>query len=136
MASDTMLSRSQEDSADFFSQFQAEISVALEGIMEAVRLQGALAEAVNYAKRAKKALADSAKGKAVSLHLSEELPLGLKTDSRISAERVRSGGEIVTRSARQMGHFAGHKRSIYSVHRISEETLLGAAGPTVVQEAR
>jgi len=136
MASDTMLSRSQEDSADFFSQFQAEISVALEGIMEAVRLQGALAEAVNYAKRAKKALADSAKGKAVSLHLSEELPLGLKTDSRISAERVRSGGEIVTRSARQMGHFVGHKRSIYSVHRISEETLLGAAGPTVVQEAR
>ncbi len=136
MASDTMLSRSQEDSADFFSQFQAEISVALEGIMEAVRLQGALAEAVNYAKRAKKALADSAKGKAVSLHLSEELPLGLKTDSRISTERVRSGGEIVTRSARQMGHFAGHKRSIYSVHRISEEALLGAAGPTVVQEAR
>ena len=138
MASDTMLasSRSQEDSADFFSQFQAEVSVALEGIMEAVRLQGALAEAVNYAKRAKKALADSAKGKAVALHLSEELPLGLKTDSRISTERVRSGGEIVARSSRQMGHFISKKRGTYSVHRISEEMLLGEAGPTVVQEAR
>ncbi|KAL2131189.1 hypothetical protein VTI74DRAFT_5437 [Chaetomium olivicolor] len=136
MAADTVLSRSQEDSADFFSQFQAEISVALEGILEAVRLQGALAEAVSYAKRARKALADSAKGKAVALHLSEELPLGLKTDSRISTERVRSGGEIVARSSRQIGHFVSKKRGIYSVHRISEETLLGGAGATVVQEAR
>jgi hypothetical protein len=138
MASDTMLasSGSQEDSADFFSQFQAEVSVALEGIMEAVRLQGALAEAVNYAKRARKALPDSAKGKGALVPMSEELPLGLKTDSRISAERVRSGGEIVARSSRQMGHFVSKKRGIYSVHRISEETLLGGAGATVVQEAR
>jgi hypothetical protein len=138
MASDTMLasSGSQEDSADFFSQFQAEVSVALEGIMEAVRLQGALAEAVNYAKKARKALADSAKGKAMSLHLTEELPLGLKADSKISQERVRSGGEIVPRSSRQIGHFVSKKRGIYSVHRISEEMLLGGAGATVIQEAR
>lgn len=138
MASDTMLasSGSQEDSADFFSQFQAEVSVALEGIMEAVRLQGALAEAVNYAKKARKALADSAKGKAMSLQLTEELPLGLKADSKISQERVRSGGEIVPRSSRQIGHFVSKKRGIYSVHRISEEMLLGGAGATVVQEAR
>lgn len=137
MASDTMLasSGSQEDSTDFFSQFQAEVSVALEGIMEAVRLQGALAEAVNYAKKARKALADSAKGRAMSLQMTEELPLGLKTDSKISQERVRSGGEIVPRSSRQIGHFASKKRGIYSVHRISEETLLGGAGATVVQEA-
>jgi hypothetical protein len=137
MASDTMLasSRSQEDSADFFSQFQAEVSVALEGIMEAVHLQGALAEAVSYAKRARKALG-SAKGKAVSMALTEELPLGLKTDSRVSTERVRSGGEIVARSSRQVGHFVSKKRGIYSVHRISEEALLGGAGATVVQEAR
>ncbi|KAK3905470.1 hypothetical protein C8A05DRAFT_30700 [Staphylotrichum tortipilum] len=138
MASDAMLasSRSQEDSADFFSQFQAEVSVALEGIMEAVHLQGSLAEAVSYAKRARKVLADSAKGKAVALHMSEELPLGLKTDSGISTERIRSGGEIVARSSRQIGHFASKKRGIYSVHRISEETLRGGAGVTVVQEAQ
>ncbi|KAK4153522.1 hypothetical protein C8A00DRAFT_15277 [Chaetomidium leptoderma] len=138
MASDTMLasSRSQEDSADFFSQFQAEVSVALEGIMEAVRLQGALAEAVSYAKRARKVLADSTKGRAVSLHMTEELPLGLKTDSRISTEKVKSSGEIIQRSNREIGHFASKKRGIYSVHRISEETLLGGAGATVVQEAR
>ncbi|KAH6839414.1 hypothetical protein B0I37DRAFT_347819 [Chaetomium sp. MPI-CAGE-AT-0009] len=138
MASDTMLasSRSEEDSADFFSHFQAEVSVALEGIMEAVHLQGALAEAVNYAKRARKALVSSAKAKTVSLPMSEELPLGLKTDTRVSAERVRSGGEIVPRSSRQVGHFVSKKRGIYSVHRISEETLQGGAGATVVQEAR
>ncbi|KAK4250620.1 hypothetical protein C7999DRAFT_38454 [Corynascus novoguineensis] len=138
MASDAMLasSRSQEDSADFFSQFQAEVSVALEGIMEAVHLQSALAEAVSYAKRARKALAGLAKGKAVSQPITEELPLGLKTDSRVSTERVRSGGEIVPRSSRQVGHFVSKKRGIYSVHRISEEALRGGAGATVVQEAR
>jgi hypothetical protein len=138
MASDTMLasSRSQEDSADFFSQFQAEVSVALEGIMEAVRLQAALSEAVSYAKRARKALGESAKGRAVSLQVTEELPLGLKTDSKISTERIRSGGEIVPRSSRQIGHFISKKRGVYSVHRISEEALLGGGGATVVQEAR
>ncbi|KAK4239594.1 hypothetical protein C8A03DRAFT_42825 [Achaetomium macrosporum] len=138
MASDAILgsSRNEEDSADFFSQFQAEVSVALEGILEAVRLQGALAEAVNYAKKARKALVDSTKGKAVSLHMTEELPLGLKADSRMSTERVRSGGEIVPRSSRQIGHFVSKKRGIYSVHRISEHTLLGGSRATVVQEAR
>lgn len=138
MASDTMLasSGSQEDSADFFSQFQAEVSVALEGIMEAVRLQSALAEAVNYAKKARKALADSAKGKATSVQLTQELPLGLKADSKISLERVRSGAEVVPRSSREIGHFVSKKRGIYSVHRVSEETLLGGTGAMVVQEAR
>jgi hypothetical protein len=137
MASDAILgsSRSQEDSADFFSQFQAEVSVALEGILEAIKLQGALAEAVNYAKKARKAQ-DSTKGRATSLHMTEALPLGLKLDSKISTERVRSGGEIVPRSSRQIGHFISKKRGIYSVHRISEETLLGASRVTVVQEAR
>ncbi|KAL2258295.1 hypothetical protein VTK26DRAFT_8439 [Humicola hyalothermophila] len=138
MASDRMLasSGSQEDSADFFSQFQAEVSVALEGIMEAVRLQGALAEAVSYAKRARRALVESSKGKAMSIHMSQELPLGLKTDSKISLEKVRSGGEIVARSSREIGQFISKRRGIYSVHRISEETLLGGAGATVIQEAR
>ncbi|SPQ26194.1 09ca7413-954f-4f00-add6-706d4471e9ca [Thermothielavioides terrestris] len=138
MASDTMLagSRNQEDSADFFSQFQAEVSVALEGVMEAVRLQGALAETVSYARRARKAYVESTKGKAVSMHLTEELPLGLKTDSRISAERVRSGGEIVPRSSRQIGHFVGKKRGVYSVQRISEETLLGGGGAAAVRQGR
>ncbi|KAL1841554.1 hypothetical protein VTJ49DRAFT_6927 [Mycothermus thermophilus] len=152
MASDALLSSrsssstssiSQDDSAtDFFSQFQAEISVALEGIMEAVRLQAALAEAVSYAKRARKALppdpaAAAAKGKPSTLvHLPKELPLGLKTDTRISAERVRSGGEIVQRSTRQIGHFVGKKRGVYSVLRISEESMLGGGRKGVVQEAR
>ncbi|KAL2020823.1 hypothetical protein VTK56DRAFT_7916 [Thermocarpiscus australiensis] len=138
MAFDSMLAGSgtQEDSADFFSQFQAEVSVALEGIMEAVRLQGALAEAVNYAKRARKVFVDSARGKGFSAQLTKELPLGLKTDSKVSLERVRSGAEIVPRSSREIGHLISKKRGDYSVHRISEETLLGGTGAIVVQEAR
>ncbi|KAK4141410.1 uncharacterized protein C8A04DRAFT_14138 [Dichotomopilus funicola] len=137
MASDAMLavsgshgnnsSSSLDDSADFFSQFQAEVSVALEGIMEAVHLQGALAEAVSYAKRARKALLTNTNG-TNGMTAKNTLPLGLKTETRISTERVRSGGEIVARSSRQIGHFISKKRGAYSVHRISEEMLMGGAG--------
>ncbi|KAK4187157.1 hypothetical protein QBC35DRAFT_499451 [Podospora australis] len=138
MAFDSVLSNSnsQEDAADYFSRFNLEISSALQGIHEAVRLQGILSEATGYAKRARKALADATKGKPVSVPVTEELPFGLKTDSKISMDRVRSGGEIVERSRRQIGHFASQKRAIYSVHRIPEEALLGGSDVTVIQEAR
>ncbi|KAK3380472.1 hypothetical protein B0T24DRAFT_195788 [Lasiosphaeria ovina] len=137
MAFDTMLANwgNQQDSADFFSQFQAEISVALEGVLEAVRLQGTLAEAVSYAKKARKAIADAGKNKVTAVQLTEELPLGLKIDSKISVERVRSGAEIVPRSRRQIGLFVSKKRRSYSVHRISEESMLSGSGNTIVHEA-
>ncbi|KAK3334237.1 hypothetical protein B0T19DRAFT_355407 [Cercophora scortea] len=139
MAFDTMAagwgSSQQEDSADFFSQFQAEVSVALEGILEAVRLQGTLAEAFNYANKATKAVAEG-KNKASAVSVTTgALPFGLKTDMGISLERVRSGAEIVPRSSRQIGLFVSKKRQNYSVHRISEESLLERAGVKVLQEA-
>jgi len=116
----------QADSVDFFSQFQAEVSVALEGVLEAVRLQGTLAEAVNYAKRAAKAAAETP-GKAKALAIQERsvvLPFGLKTETKISLERVRSGAEVVPRSSRQIGLFASQKRRSYSLHRITEDSLM------------
>ncbi|KAK0637434.1 hypothetical protein B0T17DRAFT_521664 [Bombardia bombarda] len=134
MTFDTMMANwgNQQDSADFFGQFQAEISVALEGILEAVRLQGALAEAFQYAKRASKALADSAKHKAtMSVQVTGALPFGLKTDSKISLERVRSGAEIVPRSGREIGLFASKRRTSYSVEGISDQGLFQCSGATV-----
>lgn len=138
MAFDSVLSNSnsQEDAADYFDRFNSEIDSALQCINQAVHLQGMMAETINYAKRARKALIEASKGKPTTVQLTEQLPFGLKTDSRISAERVRSGGEVVVRSSREIGHFVSQRWSIYSVHRIPEETLLGGSGVTVIQEAQ
>ena len=136
MAFDAVLANGgdqQQDSVDFFAQFQAEVSVALEGILEAVRLQGTLSETVSFAKRCKAAAKGSklSKGSRVQTQM---LPYGLKTDTRISLDRVRSGGEIVQRSRRQIGYFQSKKRKSYSVNRISEESLMGRAVARVVKE--
>lgn len=137
---------SQQDAADFFGYFQNEVSVALEGLNETVRLQGMIGEATNYAKRANSSLLTASKSKtetegattAVVQLSAGPLPLGLKTEEKIGLERVRGGGEIVQRSMRQIGMFVSKKRRGYEVHRISEEGLLckGSGRPSlVVQEA-
>ncbi|KAM7193790.1 hypothetical protein V8F20_008265 [Naviculisporaceae sp. PSN 640] len=128
-----------EDSVDFFSQVQAEVSTALEGVCEAIRLQGTIAEAVTYLGKANKALGTENNGKSSSKAImavptTGPLPLGLKADFKPSAERIRSGGEIVQRSKREIGLFASKKRSAYSVLRISEDTLLQGGGNVAVRE--
>ncbi|KAK0623812.1 hypothetical protein B0T14DRAFT_425566 [Immersiella caudata] len=134
MAFDTMAKGGdQQDSVDFFSQFQAEVSVALEGILEAVRLQGTLSETVNYAERCIAGAKGSKLSKG-SRYKTQMLPFGLKSDTRISLDRVRSGGEIVQRSRRQIGHFHSKKKKAYSVNRITEESLMGRSVARVVKE--
>ncbi|KAK4443432.1 hypothetical protein QBC34DRAFT_417109 [Podospora aff. communis PSN243] len=136
MAFDALLANGgdkDQDSLDFFAQFQAEVSVALEGILEAVRLQGTLSETINYAQRC----IDAAKGSKLSKgsrYKGQMLPFGLKSDMRISTDRVRSGGEIVQRSRRQMGYFHSKKKKAYSVNRITEEILMGRHVARVVKE--
>jgi len=137
MAFDSMLAKGaieEEESVDFFHQVLTEVQVALEGVQEAVRLQGALGETVRFARRARasrKAL-NLSRG---SILRSQELPFGLKTDARISQDRVRgSGGEIVKRSSRQIGHFRSQKRTAYSVTRITEDGLLGRRGAVILKE--
>ncbi|KAK3386237.1 hypothetical protein B0T20DRAFT_427653 [Sordaria brevicollis] len=159
---------SQQDAAEFFGYFQNEVSVALEGLNETVRLQGMIGEATNYAKRANSLLVATTSKPVKSTTVTEggdgagdnvgagagatatatqkvvqlsagPLPLGLKTEEKISHERVRGGGEIVQRSQRQIGLFVSKKRRGYEVHRISEEGLLsnkGSGRPSlVVREA-
>ncbi|KAK0646978.1 hypothetical protein B0T16DRAFT_414525 [Cercophora newfieldiana] len=136
MAFDTVLANGgdhHQDSVDFFAQFQAEVSVALEGILEAVRLQGTLSETVGYVTRCR-AAAQGAKLSKGSRVQSQMLPFGLKSDTKISLDRVRSGGEIVQRSRRQIGHFQSKKKKSYSVNRITEESLMGRSVARVVKE--
>lgn len=145
MAFDTMTANwgNPQDSTDFFGQFKAEIDVALECIYGVLRMKGCLGEALSFIQRATKANADvgktgngSSKAATSAVQvLAGPLPLGLKTDSKPSAERVRSGGEIVQRSRREFGLFASKKRRSYAVHRISEETLREGGGMTILEEA-
>lgn len=140
MAFDGVLanSASHEDAADYFGRFNHEIDSALQGIHDAIYLQSMLAEATRYAKRARRALLDAGKGMPTTVQFTEQLPVGLKTDARISTERIRSGGEIVQRSSRDIGQAISRRRAVYSVQRIPEELLLGVRGSreTVVQEAK
>ncbi|KAK0719076.1 hypothetical protein B0T21DRAFT_318075 [Apiosordaria backusii] len=140
MAFDSVLanSASHEDAADYFARFNLEISSALQGISDSIHLQSMLAEATSYAKKARRALLEASKGMPTTVQFTEQLPLGLKTDAKISTERIRSGGEIVQRSSRDIGQAISRRRAIYSVQRIPEELLLGVRGSreTVVQEAK
>jgi len=122
-----------QDSVDFFGQFQAEISAALEGIWEVVRLQSTLADAVEFAKRSRAEAKASNLSKG-SIIRSQLLPFGLKTEERISLDQVKSGGEIVHRSSRQIGQLQSQKRKAYGVMRISEETLMGRQVAQVMKE--
>ncbi|KAK3944351.1 hypothetical protein QBC46DRAFT_280223 [Diplogelasinospora grovesii] len=123
---DTMLANwgSQQDSVDFFQQFLAEVSVALEGVEEVVRLQGTLAEAFKYVANSHYSAMDSGKSKAASIHSAGPLPFGLSSSSKLLSERAGAGLEAVPHSSRQSRHFAGKKMGSYSVARISEERLV------------
>ncbi|KAM7218361.1 hypothetical protein V8F06_006284 [Rhypophila decipiens] len=143
MAFDTLSggSGSAQDSVAFFHQFHMEISTALEGVCEAIRLQGTLAEALTFIKKSQKALGTEEKGKGgssskamVQVPTMGPLPLGLKADFKPSAERVRSGGEIVKRSKREIGLLFSKKRAAYSVVRLSEATLLRGGRNVIVRE--
>ncbi|KAI3391765.1 hypothetical protein diail_6814 [Diaporthe ilicicola] len=116
------------DSADFLASLKLEVSAALEGVQEAVFLRGILSEAVRYGAQVQKFEAESgrkhrrADGKAAAGHgngkadgvESAMLPLGMKARERISTEKVVSGGEVIRRSKREIGHLINERVEPYS----------------------
>lgn len=130
------------DSADFLASLKLEISAALEGVQEAVFLRGIISEAVRYGTSVQKAEAEAGQkhkkrsgGDGVPQALvlrgvtpSHEagkigeaamLPLGMKANERVSAEKVTSGGEVARRRKREVGHLVSQKVGAYSLERIS-----------------
>lgn len=130
------------DSADFLASLKLEISAALEGVQEAVFLRGIISEAVRYGTSVQKAEAEAGQkhkkrsggdGAPQALVLrgvtpSHEagkvgeaamLPLGMKANERVSAEKVISGGEVARRKKREVGHLVSQKVGAYSLERIS-----------------
>lgn len=128
------------DSADFLASLKLEISAALEGVQEAVFLRGIISEAVRYGSSVQKAEAEAGQkhkkrgdGAPQALVLrgatpnqevgkvgeAAMLPLGMKANDRVSAEKVVSGGEIARRRKREVGHLVSQKVGAYSLERIS-----------------
>ncbi len=116
------------ETADTISYMKAEISAALEGIEEATYLRGMLGEMLLCGKEALRGevgRADRAAGliKPVTIALDEGeermLPLGLKTaPAVVSKTRVGAGGEVVERSARDIGRLKSRMVGKYSFDRI------------------
>lgn len=122
------------DSADFLASLKLEVSAALEGVQEAVFLRGILSEAVRYGAQVQKIEAEAgqkhkrADGKAVAVHgqgnnkaIGAEgamLPLGMKAKERVSAEKVVSGGEVIRRSKREIGHLISQSVDSYTVENV------------------
>lgn len=130
------------DSADFLASLKLEISAALEGVQEAVFLRGIISEAIRYGTSVQKAEAEAGQkhkkrsggdGAPQALVLrgvtpSHEagkvgeaamLPLGMKANERVSAEKVTSGGEVARRRKREVGHLVSQKVGAYSLERIN-----------------
>ncbi len=119
---------SPSDTSDFIQQLRAEVSVALEGIEEAVRLRGILTEVVKYGaalQRAQKPKAVAATKPSAPPSLEQfstetrMLPLGLKAVTpRISGEKIVSGGEIIQRSKRETAMLIRRNLGPYVIERV------------------
>ncbi|KLU88918.1 hypothetical protein MAPG_07899 [Magnaporthiopsis poae ATCC 64411] len=108
------------DAADFLSSMKLEVSVALEGVEEAVYLRGILTEVVRYGASLPQKTGSSKDLAAVSsTSLPSALPLGAKaTKHQVSKRKIVSGGEIKERTAREIGLLTSKKVADYSFERI------------------
>ncbi|KAL6721728.1 hypothetical protein ACLMJK_000833 [Lecanora helva] len=121
------------DTADTIAYMKAEISAALEGIEEAIYLEGILKEMLlcgkNFSQSKSKQLTRPEDGKipksgsAGAIVMAEQemphaLPLGLKPAQTISTTRVGAGGELIKRSMRHIGRQKSRMVGKYSFERI------------------
>lgn len=120
------------ETAETIAYMKAEISAALEGVEEATYLKGMLGEMLlcsksckskypnAYRQRQLKAPHERMQSTIVSLDVAEDhrLPLGLKLQQDISKHKVGAGGELIKRSARDMGRLKSRLVPKYSFERI------------------
>ncbi|KHO01209.1 uncharacterized protein MAM_00210 [Metarhizium album ARSEF 1941] len=123
---DAMTWADKTEAGDFLTALKLEVAAALEGLEEAVLLNGIVGEAVRYGLTVEKNWAARqvwTPKKPIPLHLegkeSRLLPLGLKTKLLPSRDKVVSGGEVVNRSSRETGHLISQKVEAYSLERLA-----------------
>lgn len=119
-----LTSRSTEMSMGgrFITALKLEVSAAVDGLNDAIALNGLLGEAVSfgeaYAVAESAAARASDKPKSLEVADSIELPLGLAQNQAVSQFKVVSGGEVLSRSAREKGHLISQRIEDYSLERI------------------
>ncbi|KAF7553656.1 hypothetical protein G7046_g7035 [Stylonectria norvegica] len=123
---DAISSADKADAGDFLTALKLEVTAALEGLEEAVYLNGIVGEAVRYGVAAQKG--GSARqvwntNKPISMQLegreSRLLPLGLKTKQVPTKDKIVSGGEVVQRTLRETGHLISQKVEAYSLEKLA-----------------
>ncbi|KAJ6785410.1 hypothetical protein PWT90_05786 [Aphanocladium album] len=124
---DAMSWADKTETGDFLTALRLEVTAALEGIEEAVHMNGVVSEAVRYGQAMQKngsgrpAAWNGSKPMTVQLESQESriLPLGLKVKQMPTKEKVVSGGEVVQRSARETGHLISQKVEAYSLEKLA-----------------
>ncbi|PKS13363.1 hypothetical protein jhhlp_000134 [Lomentospora prolificans] len=124
LLNNSLSSNAESETGDFLRALKLEVSAALEGVEEAVQLNGLLSEVVRYGTSVREqGLPPIAGGASGHLKLQRAeanmLPLGLKARQSVSKEKVVSGGEVVKRSQREIGHLISQKVQAYSLERIT-----------------
>ncbi|KAM0280220.1 hypothetical protein ACHAQH_004178 [Verticillium albo-atrum] len=111
----------QADGGHFLTALKLEVSAALEGLNEAVEMNGILGEAVRFgtASLAGRSSRGGDRTRALEVVASAELPLGLTPKQGVTQFKVVSGGEVVERSARERGHLLSQRVKEYSLEKIS-----------------
>lgn len=126
LLNDAMLGTDSPETGDFLTALKLEVTAALEGIEEAVYLNGIVGESVRYSLAAQKSGAARQTwntNRPIPMHLesreSRMLPLGLKTKAVPTKDKVVSGGEVVQRSMRETGHLISQKVEAYSLEKLA-----------------
>lgn len=124
---DAMSWADKAETGDFLTALRLEVTAALEGIEEAVHMNGVVSEAVRYGQAMQKngagrlVMWNGNKPMTMQLESQESriLPLGLKVNQIPSKEKVVSGGEVVQRSSRETGHLISQKVEAYSLEKLA-----------------
>ncbi|KAF7547678.1 hypothetical protein G7Z17_g7561 [Cylindrodendrum hubeiense] len=123
---DSISSTDKAEAGDFLTALKLEVTAALEGLEEAVYLNGIVGEAVQFGLAAQKGGAARQTwntNKPITMQLdtreSQLLPLGLKTKQLPTKSKVVSGGEVVERSLRERGHLISQKVEAYSLEKLA-----------------
>ncbi|KJZ72095.1 hypothetical protein HIM_08550 [Hirsutella minnesotensis 3608] len=123
---DAMAWADKGEAGNFLTALKLEVTAALEGIEDAVYLNGVIGEAVRFGLVASKRSVSRQtwnSDKPISMQVegreSRLLPLGLKTKLLPTKEKIVSGGEIVQRSMRETGHLISQHVEVYSLEKIA-----------------
>ncbi|EGU74843.1 hypothetical protein FOPG_10350 [Fusarium oxysporum f. sp. conglutinans race 2 54008] len=120
------ISSNKSETGDLLTALKLEVTAALEGLEEAVYLNGIVGEAVRFGLASQKSGAGRQPwntNNPVPMKLegqeSRMLPLGLKTKQLPTKSKVVSGGEVVQRSTRETGQLISRKVEAYSLEKLA-----------------